>query len=374
MSKQCRRYSFTWFSDILPSAVSAVSSIPIDCSADDSAVESNSGGFRNDESPSSSEAECRNVDEGGRCVSKLSEQQISRNLQEKIERALKLYLPIVYFIFQIEKCPTTQRIHGQGYFRCSQPVRLAALKREFGNGVHFEACKGKEGQNIEYCTKLDSRIMPPVEHGERAQPGKRNDLSIARELVKSGASMRDICFNEQISSYQALRGAQLISAYVPLSARVKPKIVWLHGSTGSGKTFYVYNKALAAGEELWTCSTNLNWFDGYDRHKYVLIDDFRASHCSFSLLLRILDRYPMRLPIKGGFTPWCPERIWVTCPYHPKDTYVKAFARDPEDVNQLLRRIDKIKLFGKEVVRNFGDTVPGFVDVSSFGDGRIVAK
>ena len=55
------------------------------------------------------------------------------------------------------------------------------------------------------------------------------------------------------------------------------------------------------------------------------------------MFLRLTDRYPMRVPIKGGFVDWVPVRIWITANYGPDILY----NRDPA----VLRRIDEIYEF-----------------------------
>lgn len=52
----------------------------------------------------------------------------------------------------------------------------------------------------------------------------------------------------------------------------------------------------------------------------------------------------MRVPIKGGFTEWDPERIVITCPRIPQEEFVNhETGAQYEDLNQLIRRITVIK-------------------------------
>lgn len=54
---------------------------------------------------------------------------------------------------QMEKCPTTGRLHLQGYVELTGPQRLAGMKKLFGQEVHLEAAKGTRGQNVKYVNK-----------------------------------------------------------------------------------------------------------------------------------------------------------------------------------------------------------------------------
>ncbi len=86
---------------------------------------------------------------------------------------------------------------------------------------------------------------------------------------------------------------------------------------------------------------DLKWFDGYDGHAVVILDDFRPDMAKMWMMLRLLDRYQLRVPVKGGFTQWRPELIIITCPLPPQDCYLDV----GEDREQLIRRITEIRHF-----------------------------
>lgn len=254
-----------------------------------------------------------------------------------------------YLVYQLERCPTSERLHWQGYVRMPRSVRFNVLKNKLPSSMHLEACRGSEGENIQYCTKEDSRVRGPWEIGDRAAPGKRRDLDYVREQVQNGKKFREIAFDPEVHSFQGLKGAQLLLGALPLAKREPPDVYWLHGSTGSGKTRWAWECVERMKEEMWVSNDSLQWFDGYNGEKVVLIDDFRASFCSFGFLLRLLDRYPMRVPVKGSFVQWVPEVIIVTSPMHPKYSYKRLETNDGE-LQQLLRRITHCLLFGDEVI------------------------
>lgn len=85
----------------------------------------------------------------------------------------------------------------------------------------------------------------------------------------------------------------------------------------------------------------MKWFDGFDGQEAAVIDDFRGDFCTFHFLLRLLDRYPLKVAIKGGFMEWTPSRIFITSPHHPRDVYNKT----DEEIKQLTRRITQITHF-----------------------------
>lgn len=120
------------------------------------------------------------------------------------------------------------------------------------------------------------------------------------------------------------------------------EIHWFYGATGTGKTHFAFEE----NPDAWVSSANLNWFDGYDGQETVIFDDFRKEHCSFSWFLRLIDKYPLRVPIKGGFVDWVPKKIIVTCCRKPEDEFFNHDTKQVyEDIGQVLRRIDKVTEF-----------------------------
>lgn len=89
-------------------------------------------------------------------------------------------------------------------------------------------------------------------------------------------------------------------------------ILW--GEPGTGKTRYVYDNEKF--EDIYELSSpNVSggalWFDGYQGEPVLLLDDF-YGWIKLSFLLRLLDRYPLKLPIKGSFVQCQFRRIYVT--------------------------------------------------------------
>lgn len=106
------------------------------------------------------------------------------------------------------------------------------------------------------------------------------------------------------------------------------------GSTGLGKTRAVQDNAT----DLW-CYPGSGWFDGYADHKQALFDDFSGSEFKISYLLKLLDRYPMQVPIKGDFVNWAPFEIYITSNLDPINWFPNAHEAH---INALFRRFDNV--------------------------------
>lgn len=218
--------------------------------------------------------------------------------------------------------------HLQGYVEFKTNHRLKALK-EFGQRIHWEKRRGTSEEASQYCKKENNF----VEIGELSKGrGKRTDIDEVRELVNSGAGMKEVM--QVTNSFQAVRFAEKLLAHAEKKRTWAPEVIWLWGPTGCGKTRRAYEETEG---KAWISGRNLKWWDGYDAHEDVIIDDFRADFCTFHELLRILDRYPYMVEIKGGTRQLLAKRIYITSCYPPDKVY-----QTREDIGQLLRRITKI--------------------------------
>ncbi len=210
------------------------------------------------------------------------------------------------------------------------------MKNLFNNRAHWEISRGSVEQNIEYCTKEDSRIDGPWQIGTRPKPGKRSDLLQVQMLIDQGGGLRQVAQDHFCVFVRNERG---IRSYMNM---FQPRRSWMtelyvyYGPTGTGKTRLVFS--LERAENLWVSGNDLKWFDGYDGHEAAVFDDFRGDMCRLRWLLRLLDRYPIRVQIKGGHVQWVPKRIYITSAKSPTD----AYATEEEKIDQLTRRITRV--------------------------------
>lgn len=138
-----------------------------------------------------------------------------------------------------------------------------------------------------------------------------------------------------------------LSAYVnlapPKGLRRAPRVEVLWGAPGVGKSRYVHDFAnvhFGLGDfgtfepDLWT-SKSSQWFDGYSGQRVALFDDY-AGGIEFQLFVKLLDRYHLQVPVKGGFTWWYPDWIFITSNVDPENWYSDL---SPNQLGALLRRI-----------------------------------
>lgn len=165
-------------------------------------------------------------------------------------------------------------------------------------------------------------------------------MEALHESLKEKRKLKDIS-DEHFSSYVKYRRS--INAYRSLHAEHRNwvcNVVVYWGATGTGKTRAVWEHA-ASPEDIWVYPGN-GWFDGYDGQPIVLFDDFSGSEFKIQYLLKLLDRYPMQVPIKGDFVNWAPREIFITSNKDPNDWYANAL---PEHVRALFRRFTTQQYF-----------------------------
>jgi DNA polymerase III delta prime subunit len=222
------------------------------------------------------------------------------------------------------------------------------IKNTYGlKRAHFENMKGTEWDSHVYCGKTDKS---PFEFGEKPSPGKRNDLQLMCEQLLGGGDLEEIILSNTalastfVRNHRGLR--ELISIRDRKRSKPAPKVYWLCGATGTGKTSsaFAIARSVFGDSQTWISSTNLEWYDNSGGKRAVIIDDLRSYTIRFNFLLRLTDKYPLEVPVKGGFTSWKPDVIFITTPHQPDITTFpkKQSLNGLEDIKQLLRRITRV--------------------------------
>ncbi len=261
----------------------------------------------------------------------------SFKLSLPIEQDGKLPEGCTYICWGEEVCPTSGRKHLQGFVQFAEAVSIKTVKRRVGDdGLHLERRRGSVKDAVQYCAK-DGCFK---EYGDKPKQGERTDITKCLELVLGGLGLRGII--DTGVNYQALRYTEKVLTYKECGRTEPPTIRWYWGETGTGKTRAAITEASESYPgDVWWANGGVKWFDGYDGHEAAIFDDFRPEWCKLAMLLRLLDRYPLQVPIKGGFRQWKPAVIYITCPKPPEECYLEC----GEDTKQLLRRVTYIKEF-----------------------------
>ncbi|AJP36387.1 replication-associated protein [Avon-Heathcote Estuary associated circular virus 9] len=245
---------------------------------------------------------------------------------EPINRGVK------YLIFGKEIAPTTGTPHLQGCIIFTSPRSFKALKKVVPfNRANYKPTISEPG-SARYCKK-DGDVY---EYGTPPKQGKRSDIENVRDILTSGGNIRDVV--STATSIQSVRMAEIHLKYFEKKRNWKPTVRWYYGATGTGKSKTAYEEC--DEHDPYVAMSTGKWFEGYDAHTHVIIDDMRKDFMKFHELLRMLDRYAFMVECKGGSRQFLATDIYITSCYAPDEMFESR-----EDVNQLIRRLDEIRKF-----------------------------
>lgn len=252
-----------------------------------------------------------------------------------------------YTAYQIERAETGT-IHIQLYVIFANSIPLSTAKKRLGDLFkipqdpwHLEGRRGSHEEARDYCTKEETRIIGPFTLGEEPQQGKRNDLSLITEKILSGKRVHDLIDDHPNTCVKYFRGLlNFQSMVVGRTASTmfrNVKTIAIIGPTGVGKTHYVFTHHDMKDIYTLDLSQDKIWFDNYTGQQVLLLDDFYGG-IKYHYILRLLDKYPIQIPVKGGFV-WAEwTTIYITSNKEPDKWYTKG-SMDPMLQPALRRRL-----------------------------------
>ncbi len=212
--------------------------------------------------------------------------------------------------------------HLQGMVGFRKPMRFSAVVN-LSPRAHWEVAKDPAAL-FQYCLKEGNYKV--VDH----RKGSSEAITAYVNDIRAGKSDQDLLDAHPVF-YTRYPNAPLNIRRVCRGAprTVPPVVFWIHGESGIGKTRWVYGRH----ERVDDITVRGTFVIGYHHCDAVVFDDFRFSTCGIGLLLRLLDRYPVTLDVKGGETEWNPKVIYITSPVPPEMVF------NGEDLPQVRRRI-----------------------------------
>lgn len=272
--------------------------------------------------------------------------QITLNEVEKYEQ-LKQYLTqlksLNYLVSAKELAPTTGHEHIHIFVSFNNAMKLSIKNM---CGAHIEKCRGSNKQNIDYVKKdgqvLDEIGEVPRERGGSHTVGELREIENPTELDYKE-------YNTWEKIHRKIEEERVFDEMLSEIERDElkaPKIIYITGGTGKGKTYSAYKDALKnfKKEDIGKITIENNFIDVTKEHaKCFVIEEFRPSQIKAANFLQLTDKYGYRANVKGGFVTLRPECIYICSIIHPNYIY-------HEEVNeQFLRRITEIKDLDEEL-------------------------
>lgn len=250
---------------------------------------------------------------------------------------------MVYLVQQEESCPSTARIHWQGFVVFDVRKRLPALRRLLPH-AHFEPMRGSVDEASDYCCNpqkrspggllLEDGIRPLYGDAARSK-STRDRYQTAYDLACEGA-FASIEPTMMVRHLPNLLKINTMFGKKPHNLNTdKTPGVWLVGDAGCGKTtlceqFVHYKK-----------DPRHKWFDGYKNEKVVVVDDFAPFHVAQTDILKTLGhQFTMQGETKGGSIWLRPHAAIITSQY----MQCTIWDKDHESLAAIMRRYKSFSL------------------------------
>lgn len=246
--------------------------------------------------------------------------------------------------------------HYQGYVYFSNARSFKSMKKLLPR-AHYFVPNGTPDQNATYCRKQKEGFGDGmlIEKGELPMQGKRTDLTDMVNDCKKGITDKQLIekHTEVYAKYPRFVEKVKLVYERKRDPNDPPQVKCYWGNPGVGKTRTAYEEF--KGECYKHDPTKGSWWDGYDGDENVIIDEADKGYIKLSELLSILDRYPVKVPVKGGFRQFVASKIILTANSHPEEWYPNC---SDAATKGLLRRIHEIRLIGEDPRKeiNFDDS------------------
>jgi len=239
----------------------------------------------------------------------------------------------------------TPHIQGYVYFRDEKSRKRVS---KYIPRARLKASSGTAEQNRVYIFGPYSKdekhkpVNPEArEFGVMPVQGKRSDIAIMKEKIRGGQNKMATLI-EEATSFQSIRFAECYLKYKERKRDWLPDVKWYWGEPRSGKT-------RLAHEVLHDPYVSIHgkWFEGYDAHENVIIDDLRREYVvncgGFGAFMNRLDRYAHQVECKGSTRQFLAKNIIITTIYEPRAFMECFFPNEPHE--QLLGRLSEVKEF-----------------------------
>ena len=214
--------------------------------------------------------------------------------------------------------------HLQGFLRSSLQHPHSWFRDVIGIGAHIEFARGTCEECITYCEKdgdfveFGRRPLSPKEKGAATRETWKQTI----EAAKRGR-LDEIEPEHYVKYYRTLCTIKKDHMAKPADATSVTGI-WYYGAAGAGKS----RKARDDYPDAYLKMAN-KWWDGYQDHEFVILDDLDKKHDCLGHHLKIwADRYSFIAETKGGAVIIRPKFIVITSQYSIEDIWEDQETRE----------------------------------------------
>lgn len=220
---------------------------------------------------------------------------------------------------QMEECPESLRRHWQWILHTKKKMTAVALQDALA-GVNW-VIGMRKNQADEYVHKEDTSLGHQFEHGKRPfHSDQSEDWDAQLELYRTHQ------FEQMNTRVFVLHGSNFERA---ISTMVRPisgpkEVIVITGPKDTGKSRQVWT--LNCGPNIYDTDKiyplwNYQWWDGYTGQEILLVEEYMGQW-PIDFLLKLLDRYPLRVPRKGSSVWLRLRKIYFTSNLPLEEWYV----------------------------------------------------
>lgn len=140
-------------------------------------------------------------------------------------------------------------------------------------------------------------------------------MAAVKKTIDEGGSIIDVS-QQHFGAFCRYRNSfrdYLLLNSTPRSSMPRISVLW--GPTGTGKSFRAFSTGKDAGSMFVlsrpSSRSGTLWFDGFARQKVLVIEEF-YGWIRYDFLLRLLDKYPLNVEVKGSSVSFDCEHIIFT--------------------------------------------------------------
>lgn len=280
---------------------------------------------------------------------KMTDEEFLDHLRKLEEQEL-----LQYAVFQRECGDEKHTIHFQFFLIFKTKQYFTKLKNEYlPYGCHFAPMRSNSRICKNYCSKNDgTRVSGPYEIGEFTEQGKRTDLLEAIKMIDDGMPFELV---EQAYPTQSVMYEQKLKSRLHSVQDRKFKtmarnleVTYIYGPPGVGKTTYVNSQINYEFDKLFVVENYGHFmFDGYSNEDVLLFDEFMGQIKPIGTFNKILEQFPKRLNVKGGFVQAAFTKVFIVSNYSLNEVYKDCMQEQYESFKAFSRRLNKIIRFDK---------------------------
>lgn len=205
-------------------------------------------------------------------------------------------------------------------------------------GKHGNYQAARSPKNVmQYCIKEDQNWLANFDVVRKIAAMTSKKKYVGTELITNKRKLHDLVQEDPSLIYDYSKLKRAMSEYhndlnAPTSGEFRNvEVIVLWGAPGTGKSRTANSEGAYS-----MASTSPEWWNGYNNHDVIHIEDFNGE-IPYTRLLRILDGYKIMLPIKGGFVWSLYTKVYITSNTSPYLWYPN------NDFAALGRRINEIR-------------------------------